>query len=93
VRRQQLGLPTDDTPEAGAPPPGLADETDPSETLGAKQQTSSKQADSKVAGEAKKTEQKSIKKHKKAQVVQAAQSPRSAKPSNSHSSSHGRATR
>ncbi|WP_195809286.1 FtsL-like putative cell division protein [Hymenobacter polaris] len=90
VRRQQFGLPTDDTPEAGAPPPGLS----PDDSLAAPNSQAGNTLSSGRAGESKRrSKANSTKKHKTAQEVQAVPSPRGAKKAASHSSSHGPATR
>jgi hypothetical protein len=84
ARRQQLGLPVDDdTPELGAPPPGLApeDSVGGTPTNGKALTNRAKSRDEAVSsGSA------SIKKHKSAQ----AGASRSAKPAGSKKSSHER---
>ena len=92
-RRQQLGLPTDDTPEAGAPPPGLADDAAPSEAPRDNSQTTKETALTTGSSKPQRTGQKSTKKHKTAQEVQSSSGRRGAKSAASPSSSHGRATR
>ncbi len=69
ARRQQLGLPEDDTPELGAPPPGLADEdATPSET---DKQLTASDSPIKAGGRvAKSSKVIGTKKHKNAQVNQ-----------------------
>ncbi|MGI4738611.1 MAG: FtsL-like putative cell division protein [Janthinobacterium lividum] len=73
ARRQELGLPEDDTPELGAPPPGLADEdasTPPAEARNAKQLTRNGSA-AKRENRSKNTAKESgTKKHKTAQINQ-----------------------
>ncbi|MGI4832785.1 MAG: FtsL-like putative cell division protein [Janthinobacterium lividum] len=89
VRRQLLGLPSDDTPEAGAPPPGLS----PNDSLPAPNPQTKRDLNNGRGGE-KLRESKPIstKKHKTAQEVQAVPSLRGAKKAASHSPSHGRNT-
>jgi hypothetical protein len=92
VRRQQLGLPADDTPEAGAPPPGLAEDEAPGETAG-NSQTNKELTPRATSDNASQRKEKSIKKHKTAQEVRPAKRSRDAKPASSSTSSHGRTTR
>ncbi len=88
ARRQQLGLPADnDTPELGAPPPGLADEDAAAATPGATAngQKSNILRSKKVKATKSDTKEISTKKHKTAQAAGAHNLPVTAIK---HSSTH-----
>ena len=71
ARRQELGLPEDDTPELGAPPPGLADEEAPTpsaEIKNGKQLTHSASALKRENRSKNTAKESSTKKHKTAQI-------------------------
>lgn len=88
VRRQQLGLPPgDDTPEAGAPPPGLADENASTEQ-GNNQREDNNLATEAAGATSTHSQEKSTKKHKKAQVVHEQKSQATRQPASHAKASH-----
>ena len=86
ARRQQLGLPDDDAPELGAPPPGLAVED--SITNAHNSQAISRLSGNRTEGNSKGKRKNSTKKSKTGQEVPAGGGHKSKQPSAHRASSH-----